>query len=472
MASTATAPTVAALRSQFMGIDSIVPTVDGRTLPYVELDNAATTPPLRPVLDAVEQFLPFNASVHRGTGYKSQYSTRRYEEARASVGRFVGADERHSVVIFTKNTTEAINRLARSMVLSADAVVLTTVLEHHSNLLPWRRRAAVEHVRAQPDGSLDEDHLDALLRRHRGRLAVLAVTGASNVTGVIQPVHRLAERVHEAGGRIVVDAAQLVAHRELDVRPHDDPAHLDAVAFSAHKMYAPFGSGALVADRAMFGAHPDHVGGGTVRAVTLDEVAWADLPDREEAGTPNVVGAVALEAAARWLATSGLQSIASHERELVRYATPRLAAVPGLKLYGPRTGDRVGVLPFTVDGLDHAFVAAVLGFEHGIGVRNGCFCAHPYVGHLLGLGRAASSALLERVAAGDRRDVPGLVRVSLGCHNRAADIDRLVDALEALVAGRIRAAYRQLADGSFTPVTGVDVPKTGEKRHHGGFDRR
>ena len=311
-----------------------MPTVDGETLPYVELDNAATTPPLRPVLDAVEQLLPFNASVHRGTGYKSQYSTRRYEEARASVGRFVGADERQSVVLFTKNTTEAINRLAR------------------------------------------------LTRRGPSRRAAASTAWATGRAG---------------------------------------------------------GDGSLQCDR--------------------------------EAGTPNVVGAVALEAAARWLATSGLQSIAAHERELARYAT-RLAAVPGLTLYGPRTGDRVGVLPFTVDGLDHAFVAAVLGFEHGIGVRNGCFCAHPYVGHLLGLGRAASSALLARVAAGDRREVPGLVRVSLGCHNRAADIDRLVDALDALVAGWIRASYRQLADGSFTPVSGVDVPTTGEKRHHGGLDRR
>jgi selenocysteine lyase/cysteine desulfurase len=160
------------------------------------------------------------------------------------------------------------------------------------------------------------------------------VSGASNVTGLVQPVHRLAAKVHAVGGQILVDAAQLAAHRPIDMRPHDDPGHLDFVALSAHKMYAPFGIGVLVGGRDRFLGEPDHAGGGTVRAVTVDDVAWADLPDREEAGSPNVVGAVALAAAMRTLRALGLDRIAAHEAELARYARARLANVPGVTFTG------------------------------------------------------------------------------------------------------------------------------------------
>src|SRR5918996_292270 len=241
-----------------------------------------------------------------------------------------------------------------------------------------------------PAGTLDEDGLDRLLAVYAGRVALLAVSGASNVTGVVQPVHRLAEKVHAVGGRILVDAAQLAAHRPIDMRAHDDPSHLDFVALSAHKMYAPFGTGALIGRRDSFRGRPDHAGGGTIRAVTVDDVAWADLPDREEAGGPNVVGAVALAAAMRALREIGLDRIAAHEAEITRYAMDRLAGVPGVTLHGPTgasesverdaadiLGTKVGVIPFTVDGLEHGLVAAVLGYEHGVGVRHGCFCAQP-----------------------------------------------------------------------------------------------
>lgn len=442
------------LRRQIVGIDQAVPVVGGWTVRHVNLDHAATTPALRSVVDAVERFLPFSGSVHRGAGYRSRVSTAAFERDRDIVGRFVGADSERDVVVFTKNTTEAINRLAATMPLGAGEVVLTTALEHHSNDLPWRARAEVVHIRATADGALDEDDLDTQLERHRGRVALLAVSGASNVTGVVQPVHRLAERVHRAGARIFVDAAQLAAHRPIDMRPHDDPGHLDAVAFSGHKMYAPFGSGALIADRTCFGDRPDHPGGGTVRAVTLDEVMWADLPDRGEAGSPNVVGAVALAAAIETLGAVGLDVIAEHEAALTRYATDRLARVPGLNLYGPATHDRVGVIPFAMAGIPHGLVAAILGDEHGIGVRNGCFCAHPYIAHLLGLDRAEAATWLGRVGAGDQRGAPGLVRLSLGCSSDREDVDRIVDATLAIAAGEIRDTYDEQPDGSFVPSGG------------------
>jgi cysteine desulfurase/selenocysteine lyase len=446
------------VRREFVGVDHPVPVLDGQLVPYVNLDNAASTPALRPVVEAVEEFLPFYASVHRGTGYMSRLSTAAYERAREHVLAFVGADPERDVVVFAKNTTEALNRLARSLRMPAGSVVLTTMLEHHSNDLPWRARSRTLRVPALPDGTLDEDALDGLLAEHAGRIALLAVAGASNVTGLVPPVHRLAEKVHAVGGRILVDAAQLAAHRTIDMRPHDDPGHLDFVALSAHKMYAPFGTGALVGGRSWFGTEPDHAGGGTIRAVTVDDVVWADLPDREEAGSPNVVGAVALAAAIKVLRQIGLDRIAAHESELARYAAARLAGVPGLRLQGPAeheapgiVGRKVGVIPFTIDGIDHGLVAAVLGYEHGIGVRHGCFCAQPYIHHLLGMRRVESTRWIDRARVDEHRGAPGMVRISLGAYNDMADVDRAVRALEWLVAGEVQGRYRAGPEGSFVP---------------------
>ena len=268
MAAATVAPTAdasAAWRHAFVGLDEPTPLTTGSMSRYVNLDNAATTPPLRAVADAVHQALLSYSSVHRGAGYKARLSTAAYEAARTTVGAFVGADPATHTVIFVKNTTEAINKLANRLPMPDGAVVLTTALEHHSNDLPWRRRATVVRVRTTADGQLDEEDFDRQLAAHAGRIALVAVSGASNVTGLVQPIHRLARKAHGVGAPIFVDAAQLVAHRRLDIRGHDDPEHVDFVAFSAHKMYAPFGTGALVGPRAAFrqGA-PDAVGGGTV----------------------------------------------------------------------------------------------------------------------------------------------------------------------------------------------------------------
>jgi selenocysteine lyase/cysteine desulfurase len=438
---------------QVIGIDEMVPTLSGRFVRYVNLDNAATAPALRSALAAVEAILPHYGSVHRGAGHKARRCTQAYEAARRTVGDFLGADPERDVVVFTKNTTEAINKLARSVQIQDGDVVLTTVLEHHSNDLPWRGRVRTVHVGATPDGRLDLDDLDRQLDRHAGRIAMLVVSGASNVTGVIPPIHELARRVHAAGGRILVDAAQLAPHRPIDMRTHDDPEHLDFVALSAHKLYAPFGSGAIVGCRTAFAGTPDHCGGGTVDAVTLEDIAWTDLPDREEAGTPNLLGAVAFAAAASTLSEIGWDSIVDHERLLLRHALTGLRAIPGLRVYGPDdASETIGVVPFTIDGVPHGLVAAILGYEHGIGVRAGCFCAHPYVAHLLGLDSEAAREWAQRVRGGDKRDAPGMVRISLGFYNDRADVDRLLDALRQVATGDFAGTYRPDCHGDYHPV--------------------
>jgi cysteine desulfurase / selenocysteine lyase len=440
-------------RAEVVGVDEPVPVLGGGRVPYVDLDHAATTPALRLVTDAVAAFLPLYSSVHRGTGYKSRASTTAYEGARRVVGDFVGADPERDAVVFGRHTTDAVNLLAGSLAMEPDSVVLTTQLEHHSNDLPWRARTRTVAVRARRDGTLDEDDLAGQLARHAGRVALLAVTGASNVTGVVPPVHDLAARVQAAGGRILVDAAQLAAHRPIDMRPHDDPGHLDFVALSGHKAYAPFGTGALIGRRDAFLPRPHQPGGGTVRAVTADRVVWADLPDRAEGGSPNVVGAVALAAAVTRLAAAGLDRIARHDQRLAAYTHDHLSQVPGVRLHGPAgeaaAGSKVGIVPFTLDGLDPRLVAAVLGYEHGIGVRSGCFCAQPYIAHLLDLTPA------DVVGAAPTGGVPGMVRLSFGAYTTTADLDRALDAIALLATTSGRAAatatYAQGPDGTWAP---------------------
>ncbi|MCB0205338.1 MAG: aminotransferase class V-fold PLP-dependent enzyme [Anaerolineae bacterium] len=434
------------LRSRIVGIDERVPLLDGSLATYVNLDNAASTPALTDVLEAVDRFMPYYSSVHRGTGFKSRLSTVAYDRAHETIAEFVGANTDTNAVIFGKNTTEAINKLSFRLPARPGAVVITTQLEHHSNDLPWRARFPVEHVRALPDGRLDEAHFDQLLAQHAGNIALVAVTGASNVSGFLQPIHRLARKAHAAGALILVDAAQLAPHRRVDMKADGDPEHLDFVTLSAHKMYAPFGTGALVGPKTVFmqGA-PEYPGGGTVDVVTLDEVHWAGMPDRDEAGSPNVVGAVAMAAAARVLMDVGMDRVAAHEQALLAYATERLLAVPGVTIYGEtdpaRLHEKVGVIPFNMAGVSHFLLAAILGYEGGIGVRSGCFCAHPYVVHLLNLDSETASSWRTQLLDGDKSNMPGMVRMSFGCYSNREDVDRLVAMLERIARGEYTGDY-------------------------------
>ncbi|UCG86521.1 MAG: aminotransferase class V-fold PLP-dependent enzyme [Gemmatimonadota bacterium] len=453
----------AALRKGVVGIDREVPLLDGTMVPYVNLDNAATTPPLREVVETVERFLPHYSSVHRGSGFKSRLSTVVYDQAHDIIGRFVRADLDTNTVIFGKNTTEAINKLSYRLNLSPDAVVLTTQLEHHSNDLPWRDRANVVHVKSTPDGRLDEADFDRLLARYSPHVALVTVTAASNVSGFVQPIHRLARKAHQAGARILVDAAQLVAHRELDMRSDDDPEHLDSVAMSGHKMYAPFGTGALVGPQEVFlSSGPEYSGGGTVDVVTLDEVQWTGLPDREEPGSPNIIGAIAMAAAAKSLMDLGMENVRTHEDELIAHTLLRFQSIPGIQVYGEsnpnRSGEKVGVVPFNVAGLSHFLVAAILGYEHGIGVRNGRFCAHPYVVHLLDLPKWEQEAWQRHAVDGDETSLPGMVRASLGCYNNEDDIDRLAEALQMIARGEYSGDYVAHQPGGDLIPTAYEEP--------------
>ena len=440
----------AAALAQLVGAGQVVPCLGGIERVAIELDQAASTQSHPLVADRVAEFLPWYSSVHRGAGFRSRRATHAYEEARRAVLAFAGrAEDGTDVAILCRNTTEAINHLAYRLRLAPTDVVVTTVVEHHANLLPWGRVAERRYVECGVGGTFTTDDVVAALDAGSARPALLAVTGASNVTGWLPPLDDIIAAAHARGVPVLVDAAQLAPHRPL-------PVAADFLALSGHKLYAPFGTGALIGPRSLFeSGDPFLAGGGAVDLVGLDEVIWTAPPDREEAGSPNVVGAIALHAAIDALTSIGWEAVAAHERALTSRLHAGLVAIDGVHLLGPAGNHVAGaetlpVAAFTVDGSHHALIAARLSAEYGIAVRHGCFCAHPYVVRLLGMDEADVDAYRREVLQGDHRAVPGAVRASAGLGTSGEDIDALLTAVA------------ELADGAPTPVPYLQDTATGD----------
>ncbi|MDA8309100.1 MAG: aminotransferase class V-fold PLP-dependent enzyme [Actinomycetota bacterium] len=429
--------------------------LDGTERPYVDLDCAASTPASAAVAAQIGDFLPRYSSVHRGAGFKSRTSTAAYEAARLLMLRHVGREGSGDTAIICRNTTEALNHLAFRLRLDPDDVVLTTVVEHHANLLPWARYAHRRHVECGTDGVFDLSDVVAALDMAPVP-KVLAITGASNVTGWLPPIAEICAAAHARGVPVVLDAAQLAPHRPVP-RGADGTAGPDFIAWSGHKMYAPFGAGALVGPATAFAdGEPFLAGGGAVELVDLDEVLWTDPPEREEAGSPNVVGAVALGAAIEELARLGWDAIERHETVLATRLRGGLGAMDGVHLLGPSSDtETLAVATFTVEGMHHGLVAARLAAEFGIGVRHGCFCAHPYLTRLLGLGAEHLETARSQVRRGDHRHIPGAVRASAGLGTTLDDVERFLDALRAVLSGAPPPVeyFQDSATGDFFPAT-------------------
>jgi selenocysteine lyase/cysteine desulfurase len=438
--------TIDNMKNELVGYDKLVPTLSGEERQYIFLDNAASTPTLKPVLNTVSEFMEWYASIHRGTGFKSQLSTHLYEQSREIVRRFFKIQDEEHTIIFGKNATEAINKLARRIPLKEGSVIFTSKMEHHSNDLPWRMRAPVIHINVDKNGRLDMDDLKNKLEEYKNKIGLVSITGASNVTGYINPIDEIAELVHSYGAEFMVDAAQLAPHRAIDMKSQDDPTHIDYLAFSAHKIYAPFGLGVLIANRSAFEeGDPDYVGGGTVDVVSIDHVFWTDVPEKEEAGTPNVVGAIALAKALQVVGEVGMDNVAAHEARLTKYALHKMKKIPGMTIFGSTDEDdvanRLGVISFNVGDMPHALVASILNYESAIGVRNGCFCAHPYIKSLLEVSREENEALEERILKHDRSIIPGAVRMSFGIYNDESEVDVFIESLEKIVRNDIKGDY-------------------------------
>ena len=355
------------------------------------LDSGASSQKPIQVLEAMDRFARTSyANVHRGAYKLSVAATDAYEAARQRVADFLGAD--HDEVVFTRGATTSLNSIAFGWGLEhlrPGDRILTTVMEHHANLVPWqmvakRTGATLDHIPITEDGRLD---LDAFLEKLDERVRVVAVTGMSNALGTIPDVPWIAGRAHEAGARVVVDAAQLVPHREVDVRA----LGADFLAFSSHKMLGPTGIGVLWGRMdALEEMEPFEGGGEMIADVTLHNATWAPIPHRFEAGTPPIIEAVGLHAAIDYLDSIGMDQIFAHDQHLTAVALERLSDVPGVQIHGPRdTENRGGVISITMDGT-HAHDLATILDEHGVAVRAGHHCAKPLMREL---GVAATARL-------------------------------------------------------------------------------
>jgi cysteine desulfurase / selenocysteine lyase len=396
---------VAAIRSEF-------PVLDREAhpgVPLIYLDSAATSQKPRPVIEAMSRFYEqTNANIHRGVHRLAEEATAAFEDARAEVARFIGAPSSRTIV-FTRNTTEAINLVARSWgganLKQGDVVVLTE-MEHHSNLVPWQMLAAerglrLEFIPVTPEGRLDLTGLPQLLGL-RPRLVALA--HMSNMLGTINPVAEIAEQAHQAGALVLIDAAQSVPHMAVDV----GRLEADFLAFSAHKMCGPTGIGVLYAREDLLEAMPPFLGGGDmIKRVELRSFVANEIPYKFEAGTPAIAEAIGLGEAIRFLDRVGLDSVHAHEQQLATHAIDRLEEVPGVKVYGPPAEERGGVVAFTLEGIHPHDIAQLLDSE-GVAVRAGHHCAMP---------------------VHQKFGIPASTRASFYLYNTLGEVDRLVDGL-------------------------------------------
>lgn len=400
-----TALDTADIRRQFPALSR---KIYGHELIY--LDNTATTQTPSPVIDAIRDgYLDSKANVHRGVHTLSQEATARQEATRELVARYIGADD-SAEVIFTRGTTESINLVASSygaLMNEGDEIVLT-VMEHHSNIVPWqllaeRRGLKIRVVGMDDRGVLDLDAFRSILNE---RTRIVAVTHVSNVLGTVNPVAEMIAEAHKAGAAVLVDGAQAIAHTKVDVKALD----ADFYAFSSHKMYGPCGIGVLYGRRELLEKMPPYQGGGEmIKTVSFGGTVFADLPFKFEAGTPDFVGIAALAKAVEWLEATGVERIAAHEEQLLEYTTERMAEIEGTRIFGTAPG-KSAIISFLI-GNAHSYDTGLLLDKLGIAVRTGHHCAQP---------------LMERLG------VSGTVRASMAAYNTFEEADAFIGALRRI----------------------------------------
>jgi selenocysteine lyase/cysteine desulfurase len=459
------------LRREVIGLDVKYTIATGERTRRVYLDSTASTLRLKVVQDVLDRFQPYYSNTHSLLHFGAKLSTQEYQWAHQMVLEFVRANPEEYFAFFVgSGTTAGINRVARTLREKRPDrdVVIASVMEHHSNDLPHRKHfRQVVHVpaavAARSLGCVDLNRLAQALDQHGDRVNYVALTGVSNVTGIINPVHEVAALAHEHGALVVVDAAQAAAHVPIRMSGHDRPArNLDVVVFSGHKVYAPGSPGVVVARKDLFAElEPQEVGGGMVDQVSINRYTISrHFPEREEAGTPNIVGAIGLGAALYALSKVGMERVEAEESRLMEYSLERLSKeVEDLFVYGEtdyRHCRRTGAISFNLRDLDHGLTAAALNDYFNIAVRNECFCAHPYVREMVtekltDEAERLSDEELARLAELHR----GMVRASFGVYTTREDIDALVAALQHITANKdfYRQRYVRLPNGDYLHQT-------------------
>jgi cysteine desulfurase/selenocysteine lyase len=380
-----------------------------RGKPLVYLDNAATTQKPRAVIETLDRYYRTeNANIHRGIHFLSERATEAYEEARATVARFLGAADAREIV-FVRGTTEAINLVAQSYgrkFIGEGDEIIVSAMEHHSNIVPWQilREQVGADLRVIPMNNHGELLVDEYERLFSDQTKLVAVTHVSNALGTINPVGEIIQIAHRRGVPVMVDGAQAVPHLRVDVREID----CDFYAFSGHKLYGPTGVGVLYGKASLLDAMPPYQGGGDmISSVTFEKTLYNVLPYKFEAGTPNIAGAIGLGAAIDYLSKVRLDLVAAHERELLAYATETVSAIKGVRIIGTAR-EKAAVLSFVLDGV-HAHDVGTILDQDGIAIRAGHHCAMPVM---------------------ERFGVPATARASLALYNQREEVDALVGAIE------------------------------------------
>ena len=399
--------TIDNIRSLVVGIDEPIELKDGTKRPLINFDNAATTPVLKPVEDEVNKEFEMYGSIGRGFSAKSNHSTDVYNDVRDKVISFVGAKDENSsyTAFYVNNTTDGLNKLASALIESKDDIVLTTRIEHHANDLCWRERCNVVYAEVDEQGRVIYDDIERLLKENNGKIKYVSVTAASNVTGYVTDVHRVAKMAHQYGAKIIVDGAQIVAHRAFSMIGDTPEENIDFFVFSAHKMYSPYG-------------------GGTVNLVTDNEQYYKQAPAAYEAGSPNYPGVVGLGKAIDILQEVGFDNIEAHEKALNKRLVEGLKKLDNVIIYGDSENleDRVGVVTFNFSDINSYILAYNLSERGGVATRRGAFCAHPYVWRLMDL----TDTEIESFASCTDVKTAGMVRISFGIYNTEEEVDQFL----------------------------------------------
>ncbi|MCR4604447.1 MAG: aminotransferase class V-fold PLP-dependent enzyme [Eubacterium sp.] len=403
----------------------------GPDAPLVNFDNASTTPELTPVRDAIEEEKLVYSSIGRGFSWKSNHCTEVYNNTRDKVLDFLSADHSKYTCFYVNSTTDGLNKLASALITSKNDIVLTTRIEHHANDLSWRNRCKCMYAEVDEKGRVKYDDIKKILKAQKGKVKLVSISAASNVTGYVSKVHDVAKLAHKYGAMLVVDGAQIVAHRKFSmIGDVDDPTDdVDFISFSAHKMYSPEGGGAVVGITKELNRHlPTFYGGGTVRIVDDENVSYKDAPATYEAGSPDYPAVVGLGKAIEVLSDIGFDAIQEHEYKLNRKIIDAIKAMPHSILYGDseKIDDRVGVVTFNFDDINSELLAGCLSNGAGVATRRGIFCAHPYCFRLMGIDTKTAVEAYENCSG---MKTPGMIRTSFGIYNTEAEIDKLIEAL-------------------------------------------
>lgn len=410
------------------GANISVKTANGKMVKRVYFNNSGTALALKPVMEKVNENIPYLTYIG-AAGPIGKSNTNNYEHVRQIIYDYVGADVNKDKVIYVKNSTEGINLLADLFQQDDPSqVVITTAMEHMANYLPFKSRFKIAVVDVTKDGDLDINDLVYKLNRYKNKVKLVAVTGASNVTGIGPPIYKIAQIAHDYGAKILVDAVQLVQHRPFSMKPHNDNSHIDFAVFSAHKCYTPFDGGTLIGPSKFFDKYlPFIEGSDNTSFASIDKVIYYSPPKRYEAGYPDMFGIMAMGSALEFLNKQGLENIAEYEKKLYYHLKRGLQSIPKVIMYGQDSPNIIiPYISFNLKGINYKDVGNYLAYEHGIEVAAGIPGANIYIEKLLNV---SPEEAYRRYRGGNPI---GIVRASLGMYNTFAEIDRLIEALRMI----------------------------------------